>query len=112
MVEAKTDIERKILDFFESLSDKTRLKILLSIAEKEKTVTKIHEFVGKDKMTLSAISHQLKTLSNLGIVTNKKQGKEKLFELSDKYCWCILRDAYNQFGKKLKIKCKKCNCEK
>lgn len=102
------NINKSIMQFFESLSDETRLKIILSIAEKPRTVGEIYNFVGKDKMTLSAISHQLKTLSDGGIIFSIKKGKEKYFELSDKYCWCILKDAYGQFGKNLEIKCKKC----
>jgi len=59
-------------------------------------------------MTLSAISHQLTQLNNFEIVSYKKIGKEKYFELSDKFCWCILRDAFKQFNTNIKIKCKKC----
>ena len=99
---------QKVMQFFSSLADKTRLNIILSIAEKPKNVNEIYKGVSKGKMTLSAISHQLKTLSDLGIVTSEKKGKEKIFELSNKYCWCILRDTFSQFGNKIKIECKKC----
>lgn len=105
----KKEAEKKVLDFFSSLADSTRLKILLSIAENPKTVNEIYGFVGRDKMTLSAISHQLRQLSDLGIVSFSKKGKEKMFELSDRFCWCILRDVFKQFGNNIKIKCKKCN---
>lgn len=98
----------KVLDFFASLADETRLKILISIARKPKSVNDIYEFVGKDKMTLSAISHQLGQLKDLGIVIYNKKGKEKLYELSDNFCWCVLRDAFKQFGSNIKIDCKKC----
>jgi len=98
----------KVLNFFSCLADKTRLKIILGIAEKSKSVNEIYKFVGKEKMTLSAISHQLKQLSDLNIVKFEKKGKEKLFRLSEDFCWCVLRDAFGQFGSKIKIKCKKC----
>ena len=39
---------------------------------------------------------------------DNKEGQEKYFELSDKFCWCILRDAFKQFNSNIKIKCKKC----
>lgn len=100
--------KNKVLDFFSSLSDETRLKILISISDKPKCVNEIYDFVGRDKMTISAVSHQLKSLSDLGIVKSEKKGKEKFYELSDNFCWCVLRDAFNQFGNKLEIKCKKC----
>ena len=100
--------KEKVINFFASLADETRLKILLAIANKPKNVNDIHEFVGKDKMTLSAISHQLKSLKDMNIVINVKKGKEKFYELSDKFCWCILRDAFKQFENNIEIKCKKC----
>lgn len=100
--------EEKVMQFFSSLADETRLHILLSIAENPRTVNNIYNFVGRKKMTLSAISHQLKQLNDLGIVSYKKVGKEKFFELSDKFCWCILRDAFKQFNNNIQIKCKKC----
>ena len=104
--------EEKVMQFFSSLADKTRLHILLSIAEKPKTVNEIYDFVGRDKMTLSAISHQLKQLNDMDIVIFEKKGKEKYFELSDNFCWCILRDAFSQFNNNIKIKCKKCESHK
>lgn len=102
------DAKKNALAFFSSLADETRLKILLSMANGKKNVGEIYEFVGRNKMTLSAISHQLKMLSDSGIVSYKKDGKEKYFELSGKYCWCILRDVFKQFNNSIKIKCKKC----
>jgi DNA-binding transcriptional ArsR family regulator len=99
---------KNVLEFFSSLADETRLKILLSMANEEKNVGEIYDFVGRDKLGLSAISHQLKQLSDLGIVTFKKKGQEKYYELSNKFCWCILRDAFKQFDSNIKIKCKKC----
>lgn len=102
------EAEKKVMEFFSSLADETRLHILLSIAENPKTVNEIYDFVGRDKMTLSAISHQLTQLNNLGIVIYTKKGKEKYFELSDKFCWCILKDTFSQFNKEISINCKKC----
>jgi len=101
--------EKNVMQFFASLADKTRLHILLSIAQKSRTVNEIYDFVGRDKITLSAISHQLRQLSDIGIIIYKRNGKEKLFELSDKFCWCILKDAFKQFDKDIKINCKKCS---
>jgi len=105
----KTELtNKKIMNFFSSLADETRLKILLGLTEKPKTVTEIHNIVGKEKMSLSAISHQLRLLSDMGIVLSERKGKEKLYRLSDDFCWCILREAYSHFGKEKKIKCPKC----
>ncbi len=98
---------KKLMQFFSSLSDETRLSILLSLAEKPKTVNEIHAYVGKNKLTLSAISHQLKQLSDTGLVTCERKGRTKVLQLSGTFCWCILRDALSHF--KTKTKCKECS---
>lgn len=90
-------INKKIIQFFSVLSDETRLRILLSLVERSKTVNQIYSDIGKDRMTLSAISHQLKDLVNLDIVNYEKKGREKILHLSNAFCWCILKDAFNHF---------------
>lgn len=89
-------IDKKVMQFFSTLADETRLNILLTLIEKPKTVNEIYNIVGKD-ITLSAVSHQLKHMNDIGIVVYEKKGREKTFQLSDKFCWCILRDAFKHF---------------
>lgn len=88
---------RKIVQFFSSLSDETRIKILLSLIDGPKTVNEIHKTLGKSKITLSAISHQLKQLSNINIIIYERSGKKKIFSLSNKFCWCMLKDTIKYF---------------
>ena len=88
-------INNKIVQFFSALSDETRIKILKSLMDKKRTVNEIHRHL-KD-VTLSAVSHQLKYLTILDIVEYKKKGREKIFTLSNKFCWCMLRDAFKHF---------------
>ncbi|MBS3123355.1 winged helix-turn-helix transcriptional regulator [Candidatus Woesearchaeota archaeon] len=90
----------KITEFFSCLSDETRLKIILSILEKPKTVNEIHQILGEEKLTLSAVSHQLTLMNNLGIVEFEKNGRSKSFRLSGQFCWCILRKALGHFEEK------------
>jgi len=99
-------INKKILQFFSALADETRLKILVSLTKEPRTVNEIHSIVGKDTLTLSAISHQLKQLSDLDVVAYRRKGREKIFTLSDNFCWCILDDAFKHFNEK--TKCKAC----
>lgn len=100
-------INKNVTNFFSALSDETRLKILVGLMEEPQTVTEIHKQIGKDRLTLSAISHQLKHLADTDIVVYEKKGREKIFQLSNKFCWCILRDAFKHFKKK--NNCKKCS---
>jgi len=97
---------KKVIQFFSAMADETRLKILSSLIEGPRTVNGIHNYVGEDRLTLSAISHQLKHLNDVGIIVYEKNGREKIFKLSDDFCWCILRDAFKHF--KHKTKCAEC----
>lgn len=93
------DVDKKVLRFFSAIADETRLKILNALMNSSLTVGEIYKIAGRESMTLSAVSHQLKYLEQVGIVVFEKKGREKLFSLSEDFCWCILRDAYNHFGK-------------
>ncbi len=101
-------INKKILQFFSSLSDETRLKIILSLGEGLKNVGDVHRALGKKKITLSAVSHQLKLLTSSGVVVFEKKGREKIFRLADGFCWCIVKDVFGHFGKGKKCKCGEC----
>lgn len=90
-------VNKDMLDFFSALADKTRLTILMSMTECPKTVNEIYTTLGRDKMTLSAVSHQLKDMLDWGIIEFEKNGRQKLYSLSDRFCWCILRDALKHF---------------
>ncbi len=104
----KSEAGKKVMRFFSSLADETRLKILLGLAGGPKNVGRIHASVGKDKITLSAVSHQLKLLADMGIVSCERKGKERFFRLSNNFCWCILRDAFKQFNMEINVICEKC----
>ena len=106
MVKESGETDGKVLKFFSAIADSTRLKILRALMECPKTVNEVYESVGRERMTLSAISHQLKFLEQSGVVVFEKKGREKTFKPSSDFCWCILKDAYSHFGKK--CKCKAC----
>lgn len=92
-------IDKKVLLFFSALSDETRLKILTSLSDSEKTVSEIHHALGENKITLSAISHQLKQLQNIDIISSKRKGRKKIYRLSGNFCWCILKRTVKHFNK-------------
>jgi len=101
-------VNKKILQFFSSLADETRLNIVLSLTEGSMNVGDIYKSLGKNKITLSAVSHQLKLLENSGVVTFEKKGREKIFRLADGFCWCIVKDVFGHFGSGKKCECKEC----
>ena len=92
------EVNNKIIRFFSCLADETRLSILLSLKEKDRSVNEIHNCLGVDKLTLSAVSHQLKQLTDLDMVVFEKRGREKIFKLSENFCWCLLDSAIKHFG--------------
>lgn len=100
MVETEQEMKQKLMKFFSNLTDETRLSIIMCLTEKSKTVQDIHNCIGKNKVSLSAISHQLAHLSDIGMVEFEKKGREKYFRLSDRFCWCILRNAQKHFEDK------------
>lgn len=79
-----------VSNLFKALSDKTRIAIIFALKGTELTVTELTNTLG---MTQSAISHQLRVLRDLNIVTNKKQGKEVYYRLSDEHIYSIFNQA-------------------
>ncbi|MBS3061067.1 MAG: winged helix-turn-helix transcriptional regulator [Candidatus Diapherotrites archaeon] len=96
---SSTEIDKKVLRFFSAIADETRLKMLKALVAGPKTVNEVYDVIGRESMTLSAVSHQLKYLEQVGVVVFEKRGREKLFRPSQEFCWCILRDAYDHFEK-------------
>lgn len=74
-------------EFFKAFSDKTRLRILSALAISELCVCDIAELLG---MTQSAISHQLRFLKSLRLVSNRKEGKTVYYTLCDDHIGTIL----------------------
>lgn len=91
---------KKIIQFFACLANDIRIEILLYLKKEPRTVNEIHNHLGKDKLTLSAISHQLKQMSDLDIIDYEKKGRKKYFNLSTDFCWCILNDVLNHYNEK------------
>ncbi len=74
------DIARSIAEFFQVLSDPTRVRIVKALAEGEWCVT---DLVDALKMDQPAISHQLKYLRTLGVVSYRKKGRHVYYTLDD-----------------------------
>lgn len=63
---------------YAALSDPTRLKILLALSRGELCVCDVSHVVG---LSVSAVSHQLRTLRNLGAVNYRADGKMAFYSL-------------------------------
>lgn len=71
-----------LVEIFKSISDNTRLKILLALRESELCVCDIAHILG---LSLSAVSHQLRILRNLKLVTYRNHGKMVFYSLTDNH---------------------------
>ena len=71
---------KQISLFFKSLADENRLRIILSLAQEQKSVSKIVEETG---LSQPLVSHHLRELRNNHILTTKRDGSFIFYELSE-----------------------------
>ncbi len=67
-------------EFFKAFSDPNRLRIIQSLSKNELCVCDIADIVG---MSQSAVSHQLRYLKNIDILTCRREGKSIIYSLKD-----------------------------
>ncbi len=77
-------------DFLKVFGDKTRIKMLLILLDKEICV---NELAYEMDMSQTAISHQLRVLRQSRIVKFRKDGKKKFYSLDDDHVTNILKLA-------------------
>ena len=77
--------EKEVLalaEFFKAFSDPSRLRIIQALSKSELCVCCLAETV---KMSQSAVSHQLRYLKNIDIVSSKRDGKSIIYSLKDSH---------------------------
>ena len=80
----------RMSEFFKTIGDETRLKILLVLTENSVCVNGIATILG---MTKSAISHQLRLLKTARLVKGKREGRHMYYTLDDDHVVHILKQA-------------------
>lgn len=73
---------------FKVLGDVTRLKICLALAKRELCVSDIAALIG---LTESAVSHQLRILKAMRLVTYRREGKMTYYMLDDDHIEDLIR---------------------
>ena len=89
-VTAKMPDEDELYDLaeiFKVFGDSTRIKILYVLFEAEMCVCDIAALLG---MTQSAISHQLRVLKQMRLVSFRRDGKTVFYKLADAHIQTIL----------------------
>jgi len=82
--------EQQLLDlseFFKIFGDSTRIKILYVLSQSEMCVCDIATLL---QMGQSAISHQLRVLKQMRLVTFRREGKTVFYRLADAHIQTIL----------------------
>lgn len=80
-------ISQDIADAFKVFGDKTRIRILFCLQEKEQCV---EDIAMRLNMEQSAISHQLRILKNARLVSVRKEGRFSYYSLMDDHVSVIL----------------------
>jgi DNA-binding transcriptional ArsR family regulator len=81
------DDARAIARFFQVLADPTRVRIIKALADNRWCVSELTQALGMDQ---PAVSHQLKYLREMGLVSWKKNGRHVYYTLADPHLRDIL----------------------
>ena len=77
----------RVADLFKALADPTRIRIINLLAHAELCVGDLCLVLG---MSQPAVSHQLRVLRNLRIVTARKDGRHVFYTLTDEHIHDLL----------------------
>ncbi len=80
----------QLSDVFQVMSDSNRLKILHCLSQGEVCVCDISAVLG---LSVSAVSHQLRLLRAMRLVTARREGKNVYYSLDDEHIARLMRMA-------------------
>ena len=86
-------------DFYKIFGDTTRVKILYALDKSDLCVCDISSLLG---MSISAVSHQLKTLRDSDLVRTRREGKVVYYSLADEHVKSILECGFEHILEKEK----------
>ena len=70
------------VNIFKALADPTRLEIVRELAKKPEDCKSCSEVSSVSSLSQPAMSHHFKKLVDAGVITERKQGTEKIYELN------------------------------
>ena len=80
----------ELAGFFKVFGDVTRIKIICVLLQSEMCVCDLAQTLN---MTQSAISHQLRMLKQMKLVTNRREGKTVFYSLADGHIKSIVNQG-------------------
>lgn len=81
---------RQVAETFKILAHPTRIKILRALASEELCVCDLAQVLG---LSVSAVSHQLRTMRQLKFVRYRMDGKLAYYSLRDQFGLALLDDG-------------------
>lgn len=81
---------KQAADLFKAISDPARLEIVTTLAKEPMSVSCLAKELSREQSTLS---HQLKTLRHARIVASRKDGKKRIYFLSDNHIHSIVNQV-------------------
>ncbi|WP_427162775.1 ArsR/SmtB family transcription factor [Aliinostoc sp. HNIBRCY26] len=84
-------------DFFSFLGDANRLRILSFLAAKELCVSELAALL---EMSESAVSHQLRNLRAMRLVSYRKQGRNVFYRLHDNHIFHLYQAVAEHLDEK------------
>ena len=82
-------------NFFHAMSDNTRQDILVLLGEKPRCV---RDIVEKFRISQPSISRHLLVLKNAGLVMNKRNGKEVIYSLNQRWLRSCCEASFSKFS--------------
>lgn len=95
---------KKMTVIFHMLSNPNRLQVLHLCLEEPISVS---DLVGTLKLSQSLVSHHLKQLRDANLIQATRQGKNMLYQVTDKRVQCILKDMLSHINASIKKRQKK-----
>ncbi|MCF4967657.1 ArsR family transcriptional regulator [Nostoc sp. CMAA1605] len=88
---------QRMADFFSFLGDANRLRILSFLATKEFCVSELAALL---EMSESAVSHQLRNLRAMRLVSYRKQGRNVFYRLHDNHIFHLYQAVAEHLDEK------------
>jgi ArsR family transcriptional regulator len=79
-----------VAELFRAFSDTSRVRIMSALLDGEKNVSALAELVG---ITESAVSHHMRGLRQMRIVTARRDGKEVYYRMDDAHIITLFKQG-------------------
>ncbi len=85
------DIDERVAALMGALSSPTRIRVLFALLEAGELST--GELAKAVRMSMSATSHQLRVLRDLGLVERRREGRRAFYALADDHLGVLLKES-------------------